>query len=125
MPIKMPKAQAIIRERFDWSRYKVCPTCKAAAGEACVHTQLETTKGNPVYMDEPHTGRKKREMTVAEAKKIVREEYPDAITGNVRHTGWIAAKVRPYGSSIGDYTDTHGNAWKKAAERILKRRQEV
>lgn len=42
----------------DWSKYKWCRICGAYEKEPCVSVSLETTKGKPVYLDEPHQGRK-------------------------------------------------------------------
>lgn len=43
---------------LEWSKYKACPTCRASAGEPCVHTVLQTTRGKDVRLDSPHQRRK-------------------------------------------------------------------
>lgn len=45
--------------KTEWMQYKQCPTCRAEPGKPCEHTLFDTTKGNPVYLDEPHKRRKK------------------------------------------------------------------
>ena len=57
-------------------------------------------------------------MTVKEAQAIVRAEYPQAIAGIVRNTGWIAVKAYPFGFSVGPCANTAGEAWKKCAEHM-------
>jgi len=61
-------------------------------------------------------------MTVKRAQEIVRSKHPQAITGIVRGTAWLAVKNTPHGTVISGYHDTKGLAWKDAAQRILQKR---